>query len=196
MPYLPVDTAVVVEVGPLLDSTDGQTLETGIAHNEAGMSVDLFKNSGTLISKVDITPTTGGVNDWLHEGSAVYSLEITAPQNDTKGTLRVVGICDGVLVFESPIYTVVPVAVYNSLILGSDALQVKLASDGWDAVMIEPGINARQALSIIGAATGGELSGAQTSTVLIMGLGTLTTRITAEVDGAGNRDIVTLTPPA
>ena len=130
MPFLPVDTAVVVEIGPCIDDSTFKDLETAIAHNAAGMSVDLIKNSGTAITKVDITPTTDGANDWTHKGNGVYELEITEAQNDTEGTLRIVGVCDGVLPFESPVYTVLPTVVYNSLIAGSDYLQT-------DAVQVE-----------------------------------------------------------
>jgi hypothetical protein len=106
MPKLTKNKAVVVEVGPLIDDTDFKTLETAIAYNESGMSVDLIKHSGTAITKVDITPTSGGSNDWTHKGNGVYELELTATQNDTIGTLRVVGVCDGVLPFESPVYSI------------------------------------------------------------------------------------------
>jgi hypothetical protein len=119
MPFLPVDTAVVVEIGPLIDNGNFKDLEVAIAYNAAGMSVDLIKNSGTAITKVDITPTTGNGNDWTHKGNGVYELEITQAQNDTEGTLRIVGVCDGVLPFESPVYTVVPQDVYQSLVTGT-----------------------------------------------------------------------------
>ena len=108
MPKLPVDTAVVFEIGPLIDDTDFKTLETAIAYDESGMSVDLFKNTGSAITKVDITPTTSGTFDWTHKGNGVYELEIPDATNDTEGTARIVGICDGVLVFESPVYEIVP----------------------------------------------------------------------------------------
>jgi len=124
MPFLKVDTAVVVEVGPLIDNSDFKTLETAVAHDAAGMSVDLLKSSGSALAKVDLTPTSGGANDWTHKGNGVYELELTAAQNDTAGTLRVVGVADGVLPFESPVYTVVPANVYDSLIAGSDKMHV------------------------------------------------------------------------
>ena len=124
MPLKPVDTAIVVSVGPLVDDTDFKTLETAIAYNAAGMSVDLFQETAAGVTKTDITPTTGGANDWTHEGNGVYELEITAAQNDAEGALWVVGVCDGVLPFESPRYTVVPAGVHNALVAGTDRLQV------------------------------------------------------------------------
>lgn len=129
----PVDTAIVVSVGPLVDDTDFKSLETAVAYNAAGMSVDLFVESAGTITKTDLILTSGGDNDWTHKGNAVYELEITATQNDTEGTLWVVGIADGVLVFESPRYEIVPVKVYNSLIVGSDNLEVDQVQLGGSA---------------------------------------------------------------
>lgn len=140
MPFLPVDAAVVVEVGPCIDNSDFKTLETAIAYDAAGMSVDLIENSGTAITKTDLTLTTSGANDWTHKGNGVYEIEITAAQNNTEGTLRVVGVCTGVLPFESPVYTVVPTAVYNSLVLGTDKLAVdaqEISSDSTAADNLE-----------------------------------------------------------
>ena len=124
MPFLPVDTAIQVIVGPLVDDTDFKSLETGVAYNAAGMSVDLIKKGTNSSSKTDITPTTASTQDWVELGNGMYSLEITAAQNDTEGTLQVVGVITGILPFASPAYVVVPTQVYNSLVAGTDALQV------------------------------------------------------------------------
>lgn len=132
--FIPVDTAIVVTVGPLIDDTDFKTLETAIAYNATGMSVDLVKSSGTASTKTDLTLTTGGTQDWTHLGNGIYEVEITAAQNDTEGNLQVVGVADGVLPFFSTVYTVVPIAVYNSLSLGTDNLQVDtIQVEGVDA---------------------------------------------------------------
>ncbi len=75
----------------------------------------------------------------------------------------------------------------------------KLASDGLDSVVVETGVNARQALSLIGAATAGKGSGLETATATYyaMGLsGTATARIVASTDANGNRTATTLSPPA
>jgi hypothetical protein len=71
-----------------------------------------------------------------------------------------------------------------------------LASSGVDAIVIEAGLNLRQAISIIVAGEGGELSGADTTTIVIHGAGVATTRMTATVDVSGNRTSVALSPPA
>jgi hypothetical protein len=75
--------------------------------------------------------------------------------------------------------------------------QVRLAPEGLDAVPVETGINARQALTPILAASAGALLGAGTGTVVIKGANVSDTRITATTDTAGNRTAVTLSlPPA
>ena len=70
-----------------------------------------------------------------------------------------------------------------------------LASTGLDGIQIESGINARQALSPILAASAGVLIGAGTGTVVIKGGNVAVTRITASTDNAGNRTSVTLSLP-
>jgi len=72
---------------------------------------------------------------------------------------------------------------------------VVLASNGLDPVMVEAGINARQALAPILAAAAGTLSGAGTGTVVIRGGNSSATRISATTDSSGNRSAVTLSLP-
>lgn len=73
---------------------------------------------------------------------------------------------------------------------------VILAAAGLDSVVVETGINARQALSPILAAAAGATSGAGTSgPFVIKGGNSSTTRVSATVDNSGNRTAVTLTLP-
>src|SRR5436305_1390654 len=69
------------------------------------------------------------------------------------------------------------------------------APAGLDAVQVEDGVNARQALSPVLAASAGVLLGAGTGTIVIRGGHVAVTRITATTDDAGNRTAVTLTLP-
>jgi hypothetical protein len=73
---------------------------------------------------------------------------------------------------------------------------VKLAAAGLDAVVIETGLNARQALSIIAAESAGVLAGAVSTSITFAGAGVVTNRITATVDSSGDRTAVALNPPA
>lgn len=71
-----------------------------------------------------------------------------------------------------------------------------LSSAGLDSIVIETGCHARQAISIIAAATTGVASGLATTTAVYKGAGVATTRISATVDADGNRSAVTLTLPS
>ncbi len=74
-----------------------------------------------------------------------------------------------------------------------------LAAAGLDAIPVESGLNARQALSPILAAAAGVVLGAGTDTVTIKAGSTAggpPTRIVGSVDTNGNRTAVTLTVPA
>jgi hypothetical protein len=73
---------------------------------------------------------------------------------------------------------------------------VHLKADGLDLIVVETGLNARQALSINAAALAGVLAGAATNTITVTGAGVATNRLTASVDEDGNRSAVTLSPPA
>ncbi len=125
MPLKPVDTALTLIVGPLIDDTDFKTRETAVAYDAAGMDVDLIveKTDGTTV-KTDVTLTTAGANDWTHKGNGYYEVEITAAQNAEEGVATLVGYATGILPFRSAAYDVVPTQVYDSLVKGSDLLDV------------------------------------------------------------------------
>lgn len=74
--------------------------------------------------------------------------------------------------------------------------QVTLSPAGLDAILVENGVNARQALSPILAASAGVLLGAGTGIIVIKGGNVAVTRITATTDNAGNRSAVTLNLPS
>ena len=129
MPMIPVDTAVQIMIGPLIDDTDFKSRETGVAYNAAGMDVDLLKSSDTgTPTTTAITLTTAGNNDWIELSGGYYYVELTAAQNNVEGKLKLIGIATGILPFESIEYDVVPVQVYNSLVAGTDDLDVEVAS--------------------------------------------------------------------
>jgi hypothetical protein len=70
-----------------------------------------------------------------------------------------------------------------------------LAANGLDQVIIETGINARQAMSANLAVSAGKISGAGTGTITVKGAGVSVTRLTVSGDSAGNRTAVTLNLP-
>ena len=114
MTLKPVDTAIVMVVGPCIDDTNFKSLEESIAYDAAGMDVSLIveKTNGTT-SVTAITLTTGGTSDWTHKDGGYYEVEVTAAQNAEEGIAYIRGICDGVLPFESPRYSVVKANIYR-----------------------------------------------------------------------------------
>ena len=131
MTLKPVDTAIIMVVGPCIDDTDFKTLEEGIAYNAAGMDISLIieKTDGTSTTTA-ITLTTGGTSDWIHKDGGYYEVEITATQNAEEGIAYLRGVCTGVLPFESSRYEIVKANVYDSLIKGTDTLQTDIIQIG------------------------------------------------------------------
>jgi len=70
-----------------------------------------------------------------------------------------------------------------------------LNANGVDLVMVETGVNLRQAVSPILAATAGVISGASTGQITIKAGNNTATRIVATTDNIGNRTTVVLTLP-
>jgi hypothetical protein len=134
----------------------------------------LSKNGGAFAN-----PSAGATNATAI-GSGWYYVDLSTTDRGTLGPLIVRGteatIDDAEAVFE--------------VISGH-----RLAADGLDLIVIETGVNARQAMSPILAAAGGVLSGAGTTSITIKGGNTATNRIVATVDADGNRSAVTLTLP-
>jgi len=156
----PVDTAVIMVVGPCVDSTDFKTLEEAIAYDAAGMDVSLIveKTDGTS-AVTAITLTTGGTSDWTHKDGGYYEVEITAAQNIEEGIGYVRGVCTGVLPFESGRYNIVVGNVYDSLTKGTDKLQVdatEISGDSASADNLESdydGTGYTKANSVVGTCT-------------------------------------------
>jgi ActR/RegA family two-component response regulator len=118
--YLKQSTAVDIAIGPFVDSTDGFTPETGLSITQA--ETRLKKNNGAWAQVSDATSAT-------HEEEGWYEKELDATDTDTLGILIVAVYIAGALpVWQR--YQVLPANVYDSLVLGTDFLQV-------DAVQFE-----------------------------------------------------------
>lgn len=96
------------------------------------MEVDVImeKADGTVTTTA-VTPTeTGtGVYDWVHANQGYYTLELPASgggdyNNTEEGVLTVVVFVTGVVPMRSASYDVISVQAYNSLVTGSDKLEV------------------------------------------------------------------------
>lgn len=115
MKPLKQSTAFTFRLGPFLDETDGKTQENALTIAVA--DVLLSKAGGALAAKNEATALTGtGAN-------AHYTCPLDATDTGTLGLLRVFCHVSGALpVWED--FVVLPANVYDSLVAGSDALQV------------------------------------------------------------------------
>lgn len=116
MILLKQSTAVTVRVGPFMDATDAVTPETGITLGAADQA-ELLKHSGAT---VDISGATWAA---ITGCGGYYDLSLTTSHTDTLGMLTVV-VQDTSVCLPAPAFRamVVPAAIYDSLIGGTDTL--------------------------------------------------------------------------
>lgn len=117
MLFLKQSTAVTVKIGPFLDSTDGNTQETGLTISQA--DVLLSKNGGALTQKTEATTCT-------HDAVGVYGCPLDATDTGTLGRLQLNVHESGALAVWHE-YMVVTANVYDSIVGGADYLDVATA---------------------------------------------------------------------
>jgi len=112
--WLKQNTAITFRMGPFVDSTDGFTPETLLTITQPDVRVS--KAGAAFAQKSD----TGGAT---HDENGWYSIPLNATDTNTLGLFSVAIYEVGAL----PVwrdFMVVPANVYDSLVGGSDALQV------------------------------------------------------------------------
>lgn len=130
--WMDCDTNVTVPVNilPLLDATDFKTIETAVAYNAGGLSLNWnFCTAAGGYTCVAVTPTdTGGNYDWSEPLADVgmYKIEIPASggasiNNDTEGVGWFTGSATGVLPWRGPTIGFRRAALNDLLIDGSTA---------------------------------------------------------------------------
>jgi hypothetical protein len=119
MKILKQSTAVTIKMGPFVDSTDGNTEETGLTIAQA--DVKLSKAHGALAAKNDAGSAT-------HDANGIYGVPLNATDTGTLGQLKIYAHPTGALpVWDD--YLVVPANVYEAL-AGGEYLEVtSLAAD-------------------------------------------------------------------
>lgn len=124
---------VPVNALPLIDSTDGKTIEDAVTYNQAGLALFWhFVTSAGAYTVTAVTPTTAGDYDWQDTGtSGVYTIEIPASSgasinNDTEGYGWFTGSATGILPWRSPIYGFRAAAINDALCDGGDYLDVNV----------------------------------------------------------------------
>jgi hypothetical protein len=108
-------TSATILLGPFVDSTDGNTEETGLTINAS--DVKLWKAGGTTwAAKNDATAAT-------HRANGMYTVPVDATDTNTLGPGRIGAHVSGAL-WAWADFVVYPANVYDSLFAGSDKLQV------------------------------------------------------------------------
>lgn len=124
MELLKQSTAVTLKYGPFLDETDGMTAETALTITQA--DVRLSKNGANMIQKSETTSFT-------HDEIGFYDCLLDTTDTGTLGVLKVMVHESGAL----PVwreYMVVPSNVYDSLVLGTDDLDVQVSAIDANAI--------------------------------------------------------------
>ena len=115
MQLLKIATAATVKLGPFVDDTDGKTAETGLTISQA--DIRLSKNGGAFAQTHNAAGAT-------HDENGYYDVPLDATDTGTVGRLRVsVSVAGALPVWQD--FMVVPTHVYDSLVLGTDLLDVR-----------------------------------------------------------------------
>jgi hypothetical protein len=164
MNLLRQSTAATVNFGPFVDDTDFKTPSTGLSP-----ATSISKNGGAYASG-----PTGS-----HQSSGHYSLSLTTSHTDTLGLLRVMSKVTGALSVWRD-FTVLPANVYDSLVAGSDKLEV-------DTVQISSDSTAADNAELMFDGTGyaGGTTKLDVNAVQISGDTTAANNLEALLDGTG-----------
>lgn len=110
--WLKQSTTINIKLGPFTDPADGYTAKTALSP-----TVKLSKNGGTMAARNSATATA-------HDADGYYTVELDTTDTNTLGRLQVsvAGSSNNIPVLQN--YMVVPANEYDSLISGSDNLQV------------------------------------------------------------------------
>jgi hypothetical protein len=122
MQWLKQSTAATVKIGPFLDSTDGDTEETGLTIAQA--DVRLSKNGGNIAQKAEATSCT-------HDELAIYGCPLGTTDTDTLGRLQL-WVHEGGALLVWHEFMVVPANVWDSF-FGADYLHINVAEISEDA---------------------------------------------------------------
>ncbi len=152
--WLKQSTAVDIAIGPFLDDADGKTAETALSLTQA--DVRLKMNNANWGQKGDATSCTHEENGW-------YECPLNTTDTGTLGILVVNISKTGALPVWKE-FVVLPANVYDSIVGGSDALQVdtiqvngtaQTARDLGASVLLSSGTGAGQISLSSGAVTVG-----------------------------------------
>jgi len=140
--WLKLSTAATIPFGPFVDETDGRTPQTGLTIAQG--DIRLSKNGGSFAESHDAAGAT-------HDENGYYALSLDATDTNTPGRLRVAVSASGALpVWQD--FLVVPANVHDTLVAGSDKLDVNAAEvDGSaaKAAYLDAAVSGRPTLAAI-----------------------------------------------
>jgi len=116
-------TTATVQIGPFVDSGDGDTEEGSLTISQA--DVRLSKNGGDIAQKNDATSCT-------YDELGLYSCPLNATDTGTLGRLQLWVHESGALHVAHE-YMVIPANVYDALVLGTDKLDANVAEISEDS---------------------------------------------------------------
>lgn len=124
MRFLKQSTSVDVPIGPFLDESDARTAETTLTITQP--DIRLKKNGGNWAQK-------NAAQTLSHEENGYYEVTLDATDTNTVGLLRLAVNEAGALpIWED--FMVLPANVYDSLIGGSDTLDVQVTGMGANVI--------------------------------------------------------------
>lgn len=153
MQTLKQSMAVDVLIGPFVDLTDGYTAETAETP-----TVKVSKNGQTLAAKNDVTTP-------VHDADGYYNCELDATDTNTLGALVLTVAASASARPVRHDFMVLPANVYDSLVGGTDSLEV-------DATAISGDTTAANNLELMYDGTGYTAETAPSSRSQVSGLGT------------------------
>lgn len=182
-------TAVVVQFGPFVDKTDGNTYEIALVGTGANQlestttGIRISKNGAALAAR-SATATAS-----TYDALGMYLVTLSTTDTGTLGQLRMaMNNNDALTVWED--FLVVPANIYNSLVLGTDILDVsvtQLLGTAWltPGTAGTPDVNAKLvgALAVVSGAIPNAVAGAAGG-IQIAGSNAATTYATLTVTGA------------
>lgn len=150
MRYLRQNTATIVTVGPFFDAADGVTIETAltITNERISMVVDANDGSAPTLVLDNVTgaasATDNDLNYIANNDAGLMQLELTQANTNYVGRafLTITDAANHCPVFHD--FTILPGAVYDSLILGTDKLAVdaqEISSDATAADNLETALD-------------------------------------------------------
>jgi hypothetical protein len=142
MQYLKQSTSATVAVGPFVDQSDGYSPEVGLAAGTVD-EIGVYKHDATVLTDISGTTT------FTHRAGGIYTATLSATDTNTAGRMRLYVRDDNVCLPVWENYMVLPANSYDSLVGGTDTLQVDITA----TEIINPIFHVPPAIDVANTAT-------------------------------------------